>query len=444
VIRLSRPRRLGSPVVLGALLVIAFVAAVFLVYQKSTIATALRSGDTVTAKFARDYRLTPNSSDVKMAGVVVGTVTDVDNEFGQPSVVAMKLDSGIADKLGNQPSAKIRPTTLLGGNYYVELVPGGDEGEFSAETIPLARTTIPVELDRVLAAIPGSARQGIQTATRQLDKTLADGGSEAVEGLLRHAPGTLKPEAEVLTALQGNRPTRDLAGLVTYTDAIADVMTRRDDQLSAIIDSAADTTTSLALARQPLGDTLYTLPATLTETREGMRSLQGSLKRIITTADRARPSVRELASLLDEADPVVADTRQLLDDLQPLVTDARPLIKELVPTAQQATETLGHIRGPMLDRVNGPIMDAVLSRWEGTGPYAGNGGTGHRFYEEVGYLAAHTAHLSLYGDKNGQMLGLGMGAGSKSVAGSLDPATWKLLQSLGALPAGAQLDRSGR
>ncbi|MPY81461.1 MAG: MCE family protein, partial [Actinophytocola sp.] len=59
----------------------------------------------------------------------------------------MKLDNGTLDKLGTEPSARIRPTTLLGGNYYVHLEHGGAEGAFDDETIPLTRTTSPpVEL----------------------------------------------------------------------------------------------------------------------------------------------------------------------------------------------------------------------------------------------------------------------------------------------------------
>jgi phospholipid/cholesterol/gamma-HCH transport system substrate-binding protein len=111
------------------------------------------------------------------------------------------------------------------------------------------------------------------------------------------------------------------------------------------------------------------------------------------------------------------------------------VVNQLVPTAQQATTTLNYVQGPVLDRLNGPIARTVLSPWSGTGAYAGDGGNGHLFYQEVGYLAAHSANLSQYGDRNGRMLGLGFGGGVSTVGGN-DPGTALLLQSLGLLPAG--------
>ena len=61
----------------------------------------------------------------------------------------MEVDKDIPAKLGTAPTATIRPTTLLGGNYFVDLKPGGDPGEFH-DVIPVAHTTLPVELDKLL------------------------------------------------------------------------------------------------------------------------------------------------------------------------------------------------------------------------------------------------------------------------------------------------------
>lgn len=429
-------RRFRSPVLTGAVLLVLVVVVLFAVYQKERIGTALSSGDVVKADFARDYRLLPDKTEVKIAGVVVGTVTDVAHGDHGEAVVSMKVHSDVKGKLGSAPSALIRPTTLLGGNYYVELEPGGGHGAYDGTPIPVARTNIPVELDQVLAAIPRPAQDSIQNTTRLTDQTLHAGGGAALGDVLRDAPGTLGPADDVLAGLRGTRPDQDLSELVPDLDSAAVALSAQDGQLGRIVDSLRGVSASLAAERAPLADTLATLPSTLAETRTGLSALHGTLDRLNSTATQARPAVQQLAPLLAKADPVLQQARPLVADLRPLLNQTRPLVDQLVPTAQRATATLNNVRGPVLDRINGPIAKTVLSPWNGTGPYQGDGGNGHLFYEEVGYLAAHSANLSQYGDKNGRMLGLGFGGGVSSAGGN-DPGTANLLQSLGLLPGGA-------
>lgn len=427
--------KLRKPVVLGAVLLILVVGVLFAVYQKEKIGTMLSSGDEVRAVFARDYRLVANKSDVKVAGVVVGKVTEIGKDAQGDSVVSMKVDDGTSGKLGATPSAIIRPTTLLGGNYFIELVPGGARQPYDGAPIPVSRTSVPVELDQVLAAIPGRARDSIRNTTRLTDQALQAGAGSAAGDLLRDAPASLRPANDVLSGLQGTQPQQDLYQLVPDLDATAAVMTRQEGQLADIIGSLSTVSASLAAQRAPLADAMADLPSTLESTKDGLGALDGTLQRLTTTAVRARPAVAELNPLLQKANPVVQQARPLVNDLRSLLHQALPVVNELVPTAGQATSTLNNVRGPVLDRVNGPIANTVLSPWSGTGAYQGDGGNGHKFYEELGYLAAHTANLSQYGNKNGRMLGLGLGVGVSSAGGN-DPGTAQLLQSLGLLPGG--------
>ncbi|HWE90081.1 MAG TPA: MlaD family protein [Pseudonocardiaceae bacterium] len=427
-------RRFRSRVITGAVLLVLVVTALFAVYQKEAISTALSSGSTVNAEFARDYRLVPNKTEVKMAGVVIGTVTDVQPDSQGNVIVSMKVHDDVPGKLGSAPSALIRPTTLLGGNYYVQLTPGGTHQQFDGSTIPLNRTNIPVELDQVLAAIPGSARTSIQNTLNLTNQALSNGAGAAVGNVLRDAPGTLAPANAVLSGLEGTRPGQDLSQLVPDLDSMAAVMSEHDGQLGSVVDSLNSVSGALSNSRAPLAEAIGSLPQTLSATRTGMVSLQGTLNQLTSTANAALPAAQQLGPLLSAANPVIAAARPLVDNLRPVLDQALPIVSQLTPTAQLATTTLNDISGPVLDRVNGPIAKMVLSPWSGSGYYAGDGGNGHLFYQEVGYLAAHTASLSQYGDKNGRMLGLGLGVGVSSVGGN-DIGTAQLLQSLGLLPA---------
>lgn len=425
-----------SPGLIGAVLLVLVLAILLGVYQKERIGTMLSSGDEVQAKFARAYRLVPNKSEVKVGGVVVGTVTDVQQVEQGHSLASMKISNNAKDKLGSAPSAIVRPTTLLGGNYYVELTPGGASRPFSGDPIPLNRTHIPAELDQILAAIPGRAQQSIQNTTRLTDQTMLAGAGDSLGSVLQDAPKTLGPAGSVLESARGTRPDQDLYRIVPDVNAISTALNRHDGQLGRTIDSLKDVSGTLSTVRRPLADTVASLPGTLSSTRSGLDALHGSLDRLTTTATNARPAAQELGPLLKKTDPVVQEARPLIGELRPLVREARPMVDELVPTSDRANSTLNLVRGPVLDRVNGPISNAVLSPWKGTGAYKGDGDTGHTTYQELGYLASHTANLSRYGDQNGRMLGLGLGAGVSSVGGN-NPGTAQFLQSLGLLPGGS-------
>ncbi|MBQ0923534.1 MlaD family protein [Saccharopolyspora endophytica] len=441
-----RKSRFGSPIAIGAVLLVLSIVVLLAVYQKERVSTMLSSGDEVQAEFNRAYRVIPAKSDVKIAGVVVGTVTDVAKGEGDKTLVSMKVWGDTTDKLGSEPSAIVRPTTLLGGNYYVELQPGGDRQKFSGDPIPVERTSVPSELDKILGAIPGRAQESIQNTTRLTDESLRAGAGDSVGNLLEHAPQALGPAGEVFSSVRGTNPEKDLYQIVPQLNTVAVALTQRDGQLGHTIDSLGDVSATLGQVQRPLADSIEALPATLSATRGGLDALHGSLDRLTATAGNARPAAQELGPLLAKADPVVREARPMVAELRPLLQDVRPLVGRLVPTAQQATSTLNHVNGPVLDRINGPIANAVLSPWKGTGAYEGNGGTGHKLYEEVGYLASHSANLSKYGNKNGRMLGLGLGVGVSTVGGN-DPGTAQLLQSLGLLPGGVEVlpppDQSG-
>lgn len=428
-----RPRLLRSPIALGVVLLALMAVALVTVYQKERISTLLASGDEVQAEFSRDYRLVPAKSVVKVAGVIVGTVTDVEKSDRGTSIVSMKVSDYTAEKLGSEPSAAIRPTTLLGGNYYVDLQPGSRQETFSGAIIPITRTHVPTELDQILASMPQRARKSISDTTRLTDQTLSAGAGAELGRLLEDAPETLKPASSVFSGLRGTRPEVDLWRMVPNLRSLAAAMTEEQGQLARIVSSLGDVSGTLATARLPMSHTLASLPETLVATRGGLTALHGTLGRLTETAAHAQPMARELSSLLSAADPVIDQTRPMVAELRSLLRTARPLVGQLTPTARRATATLDNVRGPVLDRVNGPIAKTVLAPWKGTGHYAGNGGNGHLFYEEVGYLAAHAANLSQYGNKNGRMLGLALGAGTATADGK-DIGATKFLQSLGLLP----------
>lgn len=425
---------------LGVVVLVATLLAGYTLLEKDRIATALRPGDVVRVDFAQDYHLQPFVSQVKIAGVPVGVVSAVDRAGDGSAMVELKVDDGVTDKLGEKPGAELRPTTILGGKYYVELVPGGVRNRFTG-TIPVGRTKTPVELQQLAGALQPDAVKGIRSSTRNLDETVQAGRS-AIDGLLADAPDTLDAVTPALEGMQGSAPRTDLPDVVHGLEATGRTLTARPGQLDSIVDNLRTLTSTLDSRRADVADAVATLPSALDNANDGLKHLDVSLAKLRDTAGPARPGVRSLGTFLQHADPVLARTRPLLSDLRGLLTDARPLVAQLVPTAQGTTPVLDNVRGPVLDRVNGPIMKRVLSPFKGTGIYAG-GGSDQPLYKEVGFMFATMDRASSLTDANGVAVGLQPGLGGGSIAGT--PINFEqLLNTLAHLQGATPENRSGR
>lgn len=430
----------GSPKAKGAVVLVFLLLFSLVAFNRARLETTLAPGELVKAEFSRDYKLVPFQSVVKLAGVEVGTVVSVEQADGSgASVVELKLDDGTLDKLGTEPAANLRPTLVLGGKYYVELVRGGESGSFADQgMIPVQRTTVPVELDQVLSAVTPDAAKAIGGTIDSLDKTLDKRGRASLQRLLDDGPVTLEKTSAVLDGLRGEQPTDDLTHLVAGLQHAAAALNRDGGQWGTILDDLSTTSSALADSARPLASTIAEGTETLEVTRAGLEDLEGTLDKLKVTANDFRPSARALDPLLADLDPVLLTARPVIADARAVARDARPLVEGLVPTARDAAIVLNDLSGPVLDRLNGPIKNAVLQPWHGTGVYEG-GGNDHLLYEETGYLLADLADVFKFHDKNGAMGRLMAGVGLSTPGGILGTSLEQLLEGSGSQqPAGPQ------
>ncbi|OLZ42968.1 MlaD family protein [Amycolatopsis keratiniphila] len=413
--RLWRPRTKGSLFRLGAVFVVVALVVGFALFNKDRILTTLEPGTELTINFARDYRLQPYATEVKIAGVPIGKVVDVQKAQDGSADVTVKVDDDVPAKLRTTPSAAIRAATVLGGRYYVDLIPGGEKGSPTGE-ITKDRTQVPVELDKVVGALPPNTLSSLQKTVGNLDATLDDEGRAAIDRLLADAPGTLVPAADVLRAAQGTRPRQDLADVVSGLESASSALTKEPGQLDSIVQNLGKVSAVLGDRASDLSRTVSGLPAALDSTNAGLSRLDGTLAKLKDVAEPARPVASELDTALQHADPVLAKARPLVNDLKNLMTDARPVVRDLVPTTQGLTTVLNDVRGPVLDRINGPIKSTVLSPYRGTGPYARTSG-GRPFYQELGYMLSNVDRASSMTDGNGASIAFEPGVGPGSIGG---------------------------
>lgn len=117
--------------------------------QVTTLLMKLTGASTRTVHFTANQFLFEDVSKVKVAGVDSGVVSSVDPASDGGAIVTVVVDPEVVDTVGDQPSARLRPTTLLSGLFYIDLVPGGDRSAEWTEQIPVDRTRLPTEVDDV-------------------------------------------------------------------------------------------------------------------------------------------------------------------------------------------------------------------------------------------------------------------------------------------------------
>lgn len=412
---MSAPRILSGSARIGVVILAVTLLVAVGLFNKDRVNSLLMGGETIEVHFDRAYKLRADVSEVKVAFVVVGKVTGVEAD-GDDAVVRLKVQGDVLDSLGSEPTATIRPTTLLGGSYFVDLQPGGDPGEFTAGSIPVERTTVPVELDKVARAVQPEARKGVQGTVRRLDAALDEEGERALRDLVATAPDALDPAAEVLDAAQGLHPERDLADLTSGLESLGRVLARERGQLDGILADLATTTGTLDRRSPEVAAAIDRMPGALDATRTGLADLDGSLATLREVSADTRPLVRQLGTTLGVAGPVVRDARPLVADLRGLLRDARPVVDGLVPTARGADEVLTDLAGDVLTRVDRTVMPWLHRAYEGKGPYARTS-SDKPTYEELAYMFATLDRASGMVDRNGHAVSFQPGVGSGSVGG---------------------------
>jgi len=293
---------------LGTLALVSLVALVVALTVFSSLHLGKRS---YTAEFLQAASLRPGD-EVSIAGIPVGTVSATDLT-GDRVLVTMKLDGGV--RLGDRTRAAIKLTTVLGSRY-VELRPQG-EGHLADDRIPLANTTVPYDLQKLLT-----------DSTLTFEDVDAERFAESMVTLSQqlHGVPSVLPEA--------------LANVEDLATVIAD----RRDQIAELLRSTATVATVL-------GDQQDDLAALITQGRE----LTGEIVARRAAVERLLAAATNLITTADEVsgadhvhlDQMMADMREvtaMLGDHDALLRNLFQIMPVAMRNAANATGT-----GPFLD-----------------------------------------------------------------------------------------------
>lgn len=414
----------------GAVAAALCLAVGMLLFLKTQIGVALRSGETITVDFSRDYKVRPDVTRVKVAGVPIGIVTDVD-VVEDGSRMTLKVDEGIKEVLGSEPSAAIRPTTILGGNYYIDLRPGGDRGVAAEGAIPVERTTVPVELDATISMLTRPARQAVRKDVALVDDIFSGPASPALRRFVRSSPPALRSSALLLRSVAGTRPTEDLTKAITGLESVARQLSDQRQAFAYDVEGLQSFASTLSDRSSDIRAAVAQAPETLRSSREGLVDLDTVLREVADTSDVALPATRTLTSLLRSAPADLREIRPVVQDLRPAMQDLSPALQELDPGVRRLQTVVDDVRSPVISRVNGPILDTLNSPVGGAGTPLG--------YEQIAYMFTILNLNSMTTDSNGAMINFQPGIGPDTATEFGVPRTttnvWRRLmtQALGGL-----------
>src|SRR5918911_5661038 len=146
---------------------------------------------TYSAVFSRAVQLFPASS-VRVLGVTVGTISDVQNE-GDGVKVTFTVDDDT--KLPADVQAAVVPASLL-GERYVQLLPAYSGGPTlqPGANIPESRTAVPAEPDELLRSLQNYlGALNPRTVTKFVENAagVLQGNGLALNALLHHGAGVI-------------------------------------------------------------------------------------------------------------------------------------------------------------------------------------------------------------------------------------------------------------
>lgn len=366
------------------------------------------------------------TSPVRIAGVDVGEVTELERR-GEGARVTFTVGPE-ARPIHQDARVKIRPRLFLGGNFFLELMPGSpDSPELEAGgTIPVTQTALAVELDQVLTALQrpdrhnlsrllrgyGSALYDQPTAAQDRDQDPAVRGKSAAEALnasFKYGGRAGRGTSEVNEALLGEG-AGDLRDLISASAVTFGKLASRRTELRELITNFAITTGAFAAESASLEQTLVELAPTAEQARGQLVEINAAFPPLRAFARALTPSIKQLPATIEAGNPWLSQARRLLAraELGGLAADLRAATPRLAKGTANLTTLFTELGlvGSCFSRVVEPTGNVVIDD-----PFA----TGQSVFKEFLYGTVGQAGIGGSFDGNGPYLRVQPGAGTQPV-----------------------------
>jgi phospholipid/cholesterol/gamma-HCH transport system substrate-binding protein len=238
-VRSFRERRPGPIGVIGTVVLVGLAALVYFFPDLPGI-----GGTSYEAEFSEAAGLRPDD-EVRVAGIKVGEVTDVELDVDRVLVTFRVEDTWV----GDDSTAAIKIKTLL-GRKFLALHPTGDHDQDPDLRIGLDRTVTPYD---VTQAFEGLANTADAIDTDQLAESF-----RTISDTFADSPEHVRSALDGLTALSHTISSRDdqLAELLRNTRQITSTLAGTNEEFDRLLDDGELLLTELSTRRQAIHDLL--------------------------------------------------------------------------------------------------------------------------------------------------------------------------------------------
>src|SRR5689334_20472631 len=266
--------------------------------------------------------------DVKIAGVKVGTISDLDVTADDKAAVVLRIDEPGYRDFRRDASCIVRPQSLI-GERFVECTPtqpravgtaappplrkidnGPGEGQY---LLPVTNTQQTVDIDLIGDVMREPERQRLSLILNELGTGLAGRGKDLNE-VIRRANPALQQTDRVLRILA--RQNQVLNELAVNSDTVLQPLARERSHVAGAIRHSSEVAKATAERRGALEADIQTLPKFL---------------------DELTPTMQQLGSLSDEMTPLLTDLHSVAPQVNSVIERTGPFAKAAIP----AFESLG-------------------------------------------------------------------------------------------------------
>jgi virulence factor Mce-like protein len=404
------------------------------------IATSAGADDSHTYRIELDNAFgLVSGSEVRVAGVTQGQVTDLDVNAAKRAVVTVEV-SGPLSQFGEDTTCSSEPQSLI-AEYFIDCQPKGDPLA-DGEEIPVEQTTQTVQPDLVQNTLREPYKRRLQLLINEFGTALA-GNPENLNAAIRRGAPALR-EFQKVTDVLGDQ-NRIIRGLNEDSDRIMAMLAERRGDVVRFVQEARDTAASSADRRADLGRDFEILDDFLAELGPTMTEL-GRLAReqtpLLVDLRAAAPQLNRLAVNL----PAFGDaTRVSLDSLgdaavvgERALHKGRDEIAQLKRTGRKAppvSEMLADFLTDLDDPGRAVQVDARAAKDTGRDAPTGYSGLegllNYAFYQPGALnqfdLVGHLLHFSLFSIMTGPCGNFDTGGSGGSVPTDSDGSTNDIL-----------------
>lgn len=235
--------------------VVAVTTLVLMVVVSLNIGTLQRTfaDGTYRAEFAHASGLSSGDK-VQISGVTVGAVDKIEL-VGTHVQVSFHLHGAA---LGDESRAAIKTLNAVGSRY-LAVTPGGAG---HSDEIPLARTSVPYDLNAALS--------DFTTTAEQLDVKQLAASLDSVSGAFAGTPASLRSAVSGVSRLSRTIASRDdaLGAMIKRVESVSGVLSQRSDQIVSLMSSGTKLLQELNLRHA-------TIRALLVDARAVSKQLSG-------------------------------------------------------------------------------------------------------------------------------------------------------------------------